>query len=337
MRLKPFHIPQRVEVEPESLTPEFGRFIISPLERGWGHTTGNSLRRALLSSVQGASISELRIDGVVHEFSTLSDVLEDVAQIVLNLKKIRLQLNAEVPKLCYLHARGKGEFCARDLEVPPEVEIKTPDQKILTITSAKRLVNMELKVENGRGWVAAERLKKQRNVPPGVVVLDCFFSPVKKVNYRVESTRFAERTDYEKVIMEVATDGTVKPEEAVIQAATILRDHMAPVIGLGAEPVFIKKEEKVDREREHLAALLHRDIDELEISHRASNSLKHGRLKSTGAEVYIKTIGDLVRRTEKEMLDIENFGRKSLMELKEVLGRMKLSFGMNVDQILGEE
>jgi len=336
MRLKPFHIPQRVEVEPESLSSEFGRFVVSPLERGWGYTIGNSLRRALLSSVQGSSISELRVDGVVHEFSTLPDVLEDVTQIVLNLKKIRLQLNAESPKLCYLHARGKGEFFARDLEVPPEVEIKTPDQKILTITSSKRLVNIELKIENGRGWVPAERLKKQRNVPPGVIVLDCFFSPVKKVNYRVENTRFAERTDYEKVILEVSTDGTAKPEEAMIQAATILRDHMAPVIGLGTEPIFIKKEEKVDRKREMLVAMLHRDIDELEISHRASNSLKHGRLKSTGAPVYIKTIGDLVRRSEKEMLDIENFGRKSLAELKEVLSRLELSFGMDIEEVAKE-
>ncbi len=332
MKLKPFVMPEKLEMDAETATESYAKFIIAPLERGWGTTIGNTLRRALLSSVQGAAAVELRIDGVTHEFTTIEDVVEDVPEIVLNIKKIRFRLWAETPRVCQLHAKGKRAFFARDLTVPPEVIIANPDQKILTIADNKREVNLEMVVENGRGYVRAERLRKDRVVPEGTIFLDAFFSPVKKVNYWVENMRVLDRTDFERVILEVWTDGTVKPEEALIQSATILKNHMTVLVPEEKEPKFIE-EEKVYRDRDRLAELLAMDIDELELSNRALNCLKRGRSKRTGERISIKTIADLVQYTEKDMLDIENFGRKSLEELKKVLEDMGLTLGMDITGI----
>ncbi len=332
MKLKPFVIPEKLEIDAETATDSYAKFIIAPLERGWGTTIGNTLRRALLSSVQGAAVVELRIDGVTHEFTTIEDVVEDVPEIVLNIKKIRFRLWAETPRVCYLHAKGKRVFFARDLTVPPEVVIANPDQKILTIADSKKEVNLEMVVENGRGYVRAERLRKDRVVPEGTMFLDAFFSPVKKVNYWVENMRVLDRTDFERVILEVWTDGTVKPEEALIQSATIVKNHMTALVPEEKEPEFIE-EEKVYRDRDRLAEVLAMDIDELELSNRALNCLKRGRSKRTGERISIKTIADLVQYTEKDMLDIENFGRKSLEELKKVLEDMGLTLGMDITGI----
>ncbi|MGQ9708336.1 MAG: DNA-directed RNA polymerase subunit alpha [bacterium] len=332
MKLKPFIIPQSYELDAETASESYGKFTIAPLERGWGTTIGNTLRRALLSSVQGAAVVEVRIDGVTHEFTTIDDVVEDVPEIILNIKKLRFRLWSETPRQCYLHAKGRREFYARDMTVPPDLVIVNPDQKILTIADNRRSVNIEMLVENGRGFVRSERIKKNRSVPEGTIFLDAFFSPVKRVNYWVETMRVEDRTDFERVMLEVWTDGTVSPEEALIQSATILRNHMAVLVPQEKEPGFIE-EVKVYEDRDRMAELLAMDIDELELSNRALNCLKRGRSKHTGERVSIQTVADLVQRTEREMLDIENFGRKSLEELKKVLEDLGLTLGMDISRI----
>jgi len=332
MKLKPFVMPEKFEVEAETATDSYSKFILAPLERGWGVTVGNALRRALLSSVQGAAPVEVRIDGVAHEFTTIDDVVEEVPEIILNIKKLRFRLWSETPRLCYLHAKGKREFFARDLTIPPEIVVANPDQKLLTIADSRRSVNIEILVENGRGYVKAERIRKTRTAPEGTIFLDAFFSPVKKVNYWVETMRVLDRTDFERVVLEVWTEGTVRPDEALIQSATILRNHMAALVPQAKEPEFIE-EEKLYRDRDRFAELLAMDIEELELSNRAINCLKKGRSKRTGERIAIRTVADLVQHTEKDMLDIENFGRKSLEELKKVLEDIGLTLGMDVSGI----
>ncbi len=332
MRLKPFVMPEKLALDTESATESYAKFIIAPLERGWGTTIGNALRRALLSSVQGAAVVQVRIEDVPHEFTTIEDVVEDVPEIILNIKKLRFRLWSETPRSCYLHAQGKREFCGRDLTVPPELIIANPDQKILTIADNRRTVNIEMVVENGRGFVNAERLKKSRVAPEGTIFLDAFFSPVKKVNYWVENMRVLDRTDFERVFLEVWTDGTVTPEEAMIQSATIIKNHMEVLIPREKEPQFIE-EGRPYQERERLSEILGMDIEELELSNRALNCLKRGRSKHTGERVSIQTVADLVRHTEKDILDIENFGRKSLEELKKVLEDLGLTLGMDISGI----
>ncbi|MEN9980083.1 MAG: DNA-directed RNA polymerase subunit alpha [candidate division WOR-3 bacterium] len=332
MRLKPFIMPEKYELEAATASDSYGKFIIAPLERGWGTTIGNALRRALLSSVQGAAVVEVRIDGVSHEFTTIDDVVEDVPEIILNIKKLRFRLWSETPKLCHLYAKGKREYYARDMTVPPELVVANPDQKILTIADSRKSLTIEMMVENGRGYVRAERLKRGRTAPEGTIFLDAFFSPVKRVNYWVESMRVGDRTDFERVICEVWTDATVTPEEALIQSATILRNHMAALIPQEKEPEFIQ-EEKVLKDQDRLAELLGMDIDELELSNRALNCLKRGRSKRTGERISIQTVADLVQKSEREIMEIENFGRKSLEELKKVLEDLGLTLGMDISGI----
>jgi DNA-directed RNA polymerase subunit alpha len=336
MKLTPILLPESSVVDKETLTNSYGRFTIEPLEKGWGHTIGNSIRRALLSSIQGAAITQVRIDNVLHEFSTISGVLEDITQIVLNIKKIRLRLDSETPKLCYLHAKGAEEFKARHLTVPPEITISNPEQAILTITETNRSVNIEMRVENGRGYLPAERMEKKSGFPEGTIFLDAFFSPVKKVNFTVENARVADRADYEKIIVEIWTDGTVLPEECLIQSATVLKNHMAALIPQEKEPEFVTAE-RYDQQRARLRELLVLDINELELSNRALNCLKNGKSKHTGEKLNIQTVGDLVSRTEREMLDIENFGRKTLEEVRKILEDRGLSFGMDVISILKKD
>ncbi|MBM3315425.1 DNA-directed RNA polymerase subunit alpha, partial [candidate division WOR-3 bacterium] len=332
MKLKPFVMPEQLEVEAESATDTYAKSVIAPLERGWGHTVGNALRRALLSSVQGAAVTEVRIDGVAHEFMTIDDVVEDVSDIILNIKKLRVRLWSETPKLCYLHAKGRREFHAKDLTVPPEIVVANPDQKLLTISDTKRSVSVEMLVENGRGYVKAERIKKNRAAAEGTIYLDAFFSPVKKVNFWVESMRVLDRTDFERLVLETWTDGTVRPDEALIQSATILKNHMQVLVPQEKEPEFIE-EERLFRDRDRLGELLSMSIEELELSNRALNCLMKGKSKRTGERVAIQTVADLVQRTEKDMLDIENFGCKSLEELKKVLEDVGLTLGMDISGI----
>ena len=330
-RLKHFIILEKVEIEKETQTDSYAKFFIEPLERGWGHTIGTALRRSLLSSVQGAAITQVKIDGVMHEFSTIPDVLEDVPQIILNLKKIRLRLNSEVPKTLYLYTEKEGEYKAKDLQVPPEVIIANPEQLILTLTADKKL-KMEMKVENGRGYVPAEKFRKQEEAPIGTIFLDAFFSPVKKVNYQVETMQYLERTDLERVILEIWTDGTVTPQEALIQAALILKTSFERLIPKETTLEFLP-EERPDREKERLKEILMRSIEDLELSNRAINCLKTGKFKD-GSKVGVKTIGDLVQLSEKDILNIENLGKKSLEELKNALEKWGLSLGMDVSWIM---
>jgi len=329
MKLKPFVLPQELVLDAATATDSYGRFTLAPLEKGWGSTMGTSLRRSLLSSVQGAAITELRIEGVAHEFETIDDVVEDVSEIVLNLKKLRMRLWSETPKMCYLHATGKREFCGRDLTVPPEIVIGNPDLKILTISDAKRSVHLEMLVENGRGYVKSDRMKKNRTAPVSTIFLDGFFSPVKRVNYWVESMRVLDRTDFERLVIEIWTDTTVRPDEAMIQSGTILKNHMAVLVPAEKEPEFIE-EEKLYRDRDKMVELLNQNVEELELSNRALNCLVKGRSKRTGERISLHTIADLVQKNEKDMLDIENFGRKSLEELKKVLEDVGLSLGMDL-------
>ncbi|MEO0091282.1 MAG: DNA-directed RNA polymerase subunit alpha [candidate division WOR-3 bacterium] len=336
MKLTPILLPESAILEKETATNSYGKFTITPLEKGWGHTIGNALRRALLSSIQGAAVTQVRINNVLHEFSTIPGVVEDVSQIILNIKKIRMRLDSETPKLCYLHAKGINEYKAKHLTVPPEIIIANPEQTILNITDANQSVHIELRVENGRGYIPAERLKKLGSYPEGTIFLDAFFSPVKKVNFWVENTRVADRADYEKIILEIWTDGTVFPEECFIQSATILKNHLINLIPTEKEPEFITAE-RYDKERQRLIDLLKMDIEELELSNRALNCLRKGRSKKTGEKVNIITVADLVSRTEREMLDIENFGRKSLEEVRKILEAHGLSFGMDVSEIMKKE
>lgn len=334
MKLKPFILPEKIEVE-ERRENYFARFTIAPFEKGWGQTIGNSLRRALLSSVQGAAVTQVRISDVAHEFSTIPDVLEDLPQIILNIKKIKFRLASETAKFCYLHARGKGTFRTKDMTIPPEILLVNPEQEILTITDERGRVDIEMKVENGRGYVPQERLKKREpNVPLGTIFLDAFFSPVKRVAFKVENTRVLDRADFEKLILEIETDGSVLPEEAVIQAAAIIRNHMEAIIPLEKYPQF-ETQEKYDREREKLKEILPKDIQELGLSSRALNALKKGRYKSSHEKVNINTIGELVQLTERNILDIENVGERTLEELKRILENWGLSLGMKVDEIAG--
>jgi DNA-directed RNA polymerase subunit alpha len=310
--------PKRLEAEKETLTPFYGKFAAEPLERGFGITVGNSLRRILLSSLQGAAITSVKIDGVLHEFSTIPGVKEDATEILLNLKEVRLKLHTEGAKTIRIKADGPGEVKAGDIITGEAVEILNPDHHIATLSRDAKL-SVEMAIKTGRGYVPAER-NKEENQPIGAMAIDSIFSPIKKVNYTVTNARVGQITDYDKLTLEVWTDGSIAPEEAVAHAAKILKEQLA---------IFITFEEEEEaegtREPEDNQVLnenLFRSVDELELSVRSANCLKHAN---------IKYIGDLVQKTEAEILATKNFGRKSLNEIKEILTDMGLSLGMKID------
>ncbi len=326
MALKPLVMPKAVEVDKDVTTDTHGRFILSPLERGFGITIGNSLRRILLSSIQGAAITRVRIGDVLQEFSTIPGVYEDVIEICLNLKKVSVKLLTEGPSTLYLKVKGKKEYFAEHIEKNPEVVIATPKQKILTVTEAKVNLTVEMTVEAGRGYVPAD-IFKQSEGPIGTVFLDALFSPVHSVNYDVKNTRVGTKTDYDHLVIELKTDGTITPVEAIVEAASLLKHHLTFITNLGVEPQFTSKEQ-LDAEHRRIREILKRSIDELEISVRASNCLKNEN---------IKTIGDLVRKSGKKLLTFENFGRKSLKELEKNLAKVGLHLEMDVDKYLKED
>jgi DNA-directed RNA polymerase subunit alpha len=326
MALKPLVMPKKIEVDQEVTTDKFGRFILSPLERGFGVTIGNSLRRILLSSIQGAAITHVRIGDVLQEFSTIPGVYEDVVEIVLNLKKIRLKLLSDNPSTLYLKVRGKKDYFAGDIEKNSEVVITTPKQKILTVTETKVNFTMEMTIEAGRGYVPSEMLKSG-DAPLGTIFIDAIFSPILRANFDIKNTRVGTKTDYDHLVIEVTTDGTITPVEAIVEAAGLLKHHLTFITELGVEPQFTSKEQ-LDAEHRHIREILKRSIDELEISVRASNCLKNEN---------IKTIGDLVRKSGKELLTYENFGRKSLKELEKNLAKVGLHLEMDVDKYLKED
>jgi DNA-directed RNA polymerase subunit alpha len=317
-------MPKGVEFDDSTLTQEYGQLTVQPLEKGYGTTLGNSLRRVLLSSLQGAAPVFTRIDGVEHEFSTITGVREDVTEMVLNLKQLEFHYDGEEIRKGRLEAEGEKIVTGADFVFEPDVELLNPDQYIATVNRGAKL-SMEVGVGTGRGYVQAEqhRLEDQ---PLGTIVLDSVFSPVTKVRYEVEATRVGQRTDYDKLIMEIWTDGSVSPVDAVAHAAKILKDHVTIFINFEEEPeVLLEKSQ--DEESDRMRELLNRSVDELELSVRSSNCL-------TSAN--IRTIGELVQKTEQEMLKQRNFGRKSLKEIQEILQGMNLHFGMDVSQWLGE-
>jgi DNA-directed RNA polymerase subunit alpha len=293
---------------------------VEPLERGFGITLGNALRRVLLSSLQGAAVTAVRIEGVLHEFSTLPGVIEDVTEIILNLKQMRLKLHGDGPKKGTFELSGKGELRAGDLQVDTDVQILNPDLLIATSNRDGDL-RMEVEINSGRGYVSADQ-HAQTDRPIGVIPIDSVFSPVTKVNYDVEATRLGQRIDYDKLTLEVWTDSSLVPSDAVAMAAKILRDHFAMFITF-EEPIEEEVEEQVDEEILRIRKMLDKSVDELELSVRSSNCLR-------AAE--IRTIHELVQKTEPEMLKYRNFGRKSLKEIQDILGEMGLSFGMEIDR-----
>jgi DNA-directed RNA polymerase subunit alpha len=311
--------PKRLEIEKESSAPFYGKFTAEPLERGVGITIGNSLRRVLLSSLQGAAIASVKIDGVLHEFSAIPGVKEDVTEIILNLKEVRLKLHTEGPKSIRVKAEGARELKAGDILTGDAVEILNPEHHIATLSKDSKL-SMEMVVKTGRGYVPAER-NKEENQPIGTLPIDAIFSPIKKVNYTVTNARVGQRTDYDKLILEVWTDGSLSPEEALAYSAKILKDQLSIFITFD-EQEEVQEAFKEPEETEKLNENLFRSVDELELSVRSANCLKHAN---------IKLIGDLVQKTEAEILATKNFGRKSLNEIKEILAEMGLNFGMKLE------
>jgi DNA-directed RNA polymerase subunit alpha len=309
--------PKSLDVDKETLTPTYGKFIARPLERGFGLTLGNSLRRVMISSLQGAAITCVKIDGVVHEFTSMPDVNEDVAEILLNLKEVRFRLLSDQVTVT-INKTSAGEVRASDIVCSDQVQVLNPDQYICTVGKGGKL-NAEIKVERGRGYRQAEG-NKSEDLPVGWIALDSFFSPIRKVNYAVTQSRVGQRTDFDKLTVEVWTDGSVRPEDAVALGSKIMKDQLSVFINFDEEPepVTEMKEEKGPQFNPNLL----RSVEELELSVRSANCLQNAN---------IKYIYELVQKTEAEMLKTKNFGRKSLNEIKEILSEMGLSLGMKLD------
>jgi DNA-directed RNA polymerase subunit alpha len=318
-------MPESVELEESSYSSTFGRFIVQPMERGFGTTIGNALRRVLLSSLPGAAITILKIDGVHHEFSTIPSVVEDVAEIILNLKEVRFKLINKKPDRVVLDLKGPHEFKAGDIQNgTTDFEILNPDHHIATLNKGADL-RVELRIGRGHGYVPAED-NKLPDMPLGSIPIDAIYTPIKNVSYRVENMRVQQRIDYEKLIMEITTDGSVTPDDALTYAGKILRDHINLFINFDIKPEIEDEPVEVDEEALRIRKLLKMSVDELELSVRSYNCLMAAN---------IKTIGDLVRRDEQEMLKFRNFGRKSLQELTQILEEKGLRFGMDVEKYLG--
>lgn len=318
--MKPFQRPKRLAYDPETLTESFGHFYAQPFERGFGTTIGNALRRILLSSVEGAAITAVKIEGVLHEFSSIPGIREDVTDVIMNLKQIPIKLHVDQPKTLYLESSGKdADLTAGDIKPDPEVEILDKDVHIATVTSTAKL-KVELRVSPGRGYVPADE-NYEEELGIGFIPIDSVHSPIKKVNYWVESARLGHSTDYDRLNLDVWTDGSVNPQDAIGQAAKILKDHMFLFINFEEEPE--EREREAGEERTVMNEHLNKSIEELELSVRSYNCLKNAN---------IQTIGDLVQKTEAEMLKTKNFGRKSLTEIKEILADMGLSLGMEIDK-----
>ncbi|MBI4335049.1 MAG: DNA-directed RNA polymerase subunit alpha [Candidatus Omnitrophica bacterium] len=315
-----FEMPKKLECDEGAYTDSYGKFIAEPFERGYGITVGNALRRVLLSSIEGAAVTSIRIEGVHHEFSTIPGVVEDVAEIVLNIKKLILRSFAKESKTIYLKVEKKGEVRAADITTDETIEVLNPDLHIATLTKNTKF-EMELEVGKGRGYVPAERNKKEGQ-PIGVVAVDSIFTPITKVNTGVENTRVGQMTDYDKLIIEIWTNGSISPKDALLHASHILQRHLDIFVNFGKLPEEEIEPEETPEEVE-LYEKLGMPISELELSVRSTNCLKEAR---------IKTIGDLVKKTELEMLKYRNFGKKSLGEINKILVGMGLSLGLKFDE-----
>lgn len=319
-------MPESIELDESTYTTTYGKFIVQPLERGFGVTIGNAFRRVLMSSIPGAAITMIRIDNIYHEFSSIPGVVEDVAEIILNLKEVQVKLISKRPEKVVLNLEGPYELKASDIQNnSSDIEVLNPDYHIATLNEDAQF-KLELRVGRGRGYVPAEE-NKLPDQPIGTIPIDAIFSPIKKVSYEVENTRVGQRTDYEKLTVEIETNGSLTPDDALTYAGKILKDHIQLFINFDIEP---EEEEvsEVDEEVLRIRRLLKMSVDELELSVRSHNCLMAAN---------IKTIGDLVRRDEQEMLKFRNFGRKSLTELSKILEEKGLYFGMDVEKYLKGE
>lgn len=324
LKKKGFQLPDNSQFDEETLTSTYGRLVAEPLERGFGTTLGNSIRRVLLSSLEGAAVTAVKITGAVHELSSITSVKEDVVDIILNIKKLRVKMHTDAKRIATIKVKGPGEVKGYDIQVDSSVEILNPEQLIATLDKGA-VFEAEMYIKKGRGYVSAE-LNKEEELPVGMIAVDSVFSPVRKVNFWVEKARVGRATDYDRLVMEIWTDGSVTPKKAVSQAAAIVTDHMR---------IFMLEQDEENAEFEMSSSEglggdapvfnpnLLKSVNELELSVRAYNCMRNAD---------IRIIADLVERTESEMLKTKNFGRKSLNEIKEMLQNMGLNFGMKIDR-----
>lgn len=322
LKKKGFHLPESIRFDEESLTGSYGELVAEPLERGFGTTLGNSLRRVLLSSLEGGAVTAVKIDGVLHEFSTLAGVKEEIIEIVLNIKQLRVLMHVNGPRRAEFKVKGPAVVTAKDIKINGDAEIVNIDQHIATVSKGATFKG-ELIVKKGKGFVTSE-LNKSDDLPVDAIAVDSIFSPVKKVNFRVENARVGRSTDYDRLVMEIWTDGTITPQRALSQAAEIIIEHSRVfVLESEQEEDPLESEYKDYGDDPVFNENLLRNVDELELSVRAQNCLKNANISS---------ISELVQRTEQDMLRTKNFGRKSLNEIKEILITMGLRFGMRVDE-----
>ena len=319
-----YQMPEKVQIDEASYSNTFGRFILQPLEKGFGVTIGNAFRRVLLSSLSGTAFAALRIEGVLHEFSTIQGVVEDVTEIILNLKAIRMKLINKKLNRVVVELKGPKEFTAADIQkANPEIEILNPNQHIATL-NAGAAFEIELRIGRGKGYVTAEE-NKMADQSLDVIAIDSIFTPIKNVRFLIEPTRVGQQTDYEKLTLEIETDGSIAPDDALAQAAVILRDHIHLFLSFNIESDAHEEMMERDSEFSRIRKILLMSVEELELSVRSHNCLKAAN---------IKTIADLVRRDEPELLKFRNFGRKSLAELTEIIEQFGLNFGMDVEKYL---
>ena len=315
---KGFQKPKRLVANTETLTDRYGMFTAQPFERGFGSTIGTGLRRVLLSSIEGAAITAVRIEGVAHEFSPIPGVVEDATDIILNLKQIPFKMMTEGMRTVRIKVDSAGEVLSGQIETDPEIEVLDRNMHVATIGEGGKL-SIEMRIRSGRGYVGADR-NNDEDLPIGYIPIDSVHSPVRKVNYTIEAARLGQMTDYDKLTIEVWTNGAISPADAIGQASKLLKDHMA--IFINFEELPETAEEPAERAMSQMNEVLSRSVEELELSVRSYNCLKNAN---------IQTIGDLVQKTEAEMLRTKNFGRKSLNEIKEILSSLGLGFGMKFD------
>ncbi|HEV2438115.1 MAG TPA: DNA-directed RNA polymerase subunit alpha [Verrucomicrobiae bacterium] len=321
VRLGRFEMPKRLQKDDATVTETYAKFVADPFETGYGHTVGNSLRRVLLSSLEGAAITSMKVDGAMHEFATIDGVVEDVTDIVLNLKKIKFKAHTRDPQTLLLSVNKEGAVTAADIQLNQNVELVNPDQHICTLDKKKKF-EMELELKIGRGFCPSDENKKPGQ-PIGVIAIDSLFSPVTRVRYAVEAARVGNRTDYDRLILEIWTDGRISPDDALTQASAILAHHLDVFVGYDKNAVeFEEAESKQDDEKAKLKKLLNMSVNEIELSVRAANCLNNAN---------ITTVGQLAMKTEQEMLKYRNFGKKSLNEIKDKLQALGLSLGMNFE------
>ena len=319
-------MPNRLKKEDSTATPTYAKFVAEPFETGYGHTIGNSLRRVLLSSLEGAAVTSVKIDGAMHEFTTIEGVMEDVTDVVLNLKKILFKAHSREPQTLLLSVNKEGHVTAADIELNQNIELVNPKQIICTLDKKRKLM-MEFEVKVGRGFCPGDENKKPDQAI-GVIAIDSLFSPVTRVRYAVESARVGQRTDYDRLLIEIWTDGRISPDDALTQASAILQKHLDVFVGYDKNAIeFEEVVDKQDDEKAKLKKMLNMSVNEIELSVRAANCLNNAN---------ITTVGQLALKSEAEMLKYRNFGKKSLNEIKEKLTGLGLSLGMNIDPALLE-